>query len=112
MSTKKSYAIIKTGGKQYRVAKDDIIEVEMLKAKQDGLVEFDEVLFIGDENSPKIGAPAIKGFKVTGELISIVPGPKVTSLKYKPSHNNYRKFGHRQHYARIKITEIARDKGE
>lgn len=110
MSTKKSYAIIKSGGKQYRVAKDDIIEVEMLKANPGETVEFGEVLYIGDgEHSPKIGAPSVKGFKVTGELLDIVPGPKITSLKYKPSHNNYRKFGHRQHYARIKITEISKE---
>lgn len=108
MSSKKSYAIIKTGGKQYRVAKDDIIEVEMLNAEPGEKVEFAEVLFIGDEHSPKIGAPSVKGFKVTGELLDIVGGPKVVSLKYKPSHNNYRKFGHRQHYARVKITEIAK----
>ncbi len=108
MSTKKSYAIIKTGGKQYRVAKDDIIEIEMIDAELGAKVEFADILFLGDESSPKIGAPAVKGFKVTGELLSIVPGPKVTSLKYKPSHNNYRKFGHRQHYARVKITDIAK----
>lgn len=108
MSSKKSYAIIKTGGKQYRVAKDDIIEVEMLDAELGDKVEFAEVLFVGDESSPLVGAPSVKGFTVTGELLSIVPGPKVSSLKYKPSHNNYRRFGHRQHYARIKITEIAK----
>jgi len=108
MSSKKSYAIIKTGGKQYRVAKDDIIEVEMLDAEPGEKVEFAEVLFIGEEDSTKIGAPSVKGFKVTGELLDIVAGPKVVSLKYKPSHNNYRKFGHRQHYARVKITEIAK----
>lgn len=112
MSTaKKSYAIIKTGGKQYRVAKDDIIEVEMLGSNPGEKVEFSEILFIGDEQSPQIGSPAVKGFKVIGELLSIVPGRKVISLKYKPSHNNYRKFGHRQHYARIKITEISKEKG-
>lgn len=108
MSSKKSYAIIQTGGKQYRVAKDDIIEVEMLDAEPGSKVEFAEVLFIGDENSPKVGESALKGFKVTGELLDIVPGPKVSSLKYKPSSNNYRRFGHRQHYARVKITEIAK----
>lgn len=112
MSSKKSYAIIKTGGKQYRVAIDDIIEVEMTGSNPGEKIEFAEVLFVGDENSPKIGAPAVKGFKVTGELLSIVPGPKVTSLKYKPSHNNYRKFGHRQHYARVKITGISKGKEE
>lgn len=108
MNPKKSYAIIKTGGKQYRVAKDDIIEVEMLDADPGSKVEFADVLFIGDESSPKVGSPSVKGFVVTGELLDIVAGPKVTSLKYKPSHNNYRKFGHRQHYARVKITEIAK----
>jgi large subunit ribosomal protein L21 len=105
MSSKNSYAIIKTGGKQYRVAKDDIIEVEMFGTEPGAKVEFDEVLFVGGDN--KIGAP-FTGFKVTGELLDIVGGPKVTSLKYKPSHNNYRKFGHRQHYARVRITEIAK----
>jgi large subunit ribosomal protein L21 len=107
MSSNQQYAIIKTGGKQYRVAKDDIIEVEMLDAEPGATIEFEEVLFVGGDAS-KIGAPAIKGFKVTGELLDIVGGPKVSSLKYKPSHNNYRRFGHRQHYARVRITEIAK----
>lgn len=107
MSSNQQYAIIKTGGKQYRVAKDDIIEVEMLDVEPGATIEFEEVLFVGGDAS-KIGAPAIKGFKVTGELLDIVGGPKVSSLKYKPSHNNYRRFGHRQHYARVRITEIAK----
>ncbi|MBS4166845.1 50S ribosomal protein L21 [Neochlamydia sp. AcF65] len=108
MSSNKSYAIIKTGGKQYRVAKDDIIQVEMLDAEPGEKVEFAEVLFVGEENSSHVSAQALEGFKVMGELLDIVAGPKVVSLKYKPSHNNYRKFGHRQHYARVKITEIAK----
>jgi large subunit ribosomal protein L21 len=101
------YAIIKSGGKQYRVAEDDIIEVELLDAEPGSQVEFTDVLFVCDGSLAKIGKNAL-GYSVKGEMIGSVPGPKVVSMKYKPSHHQYRKFGHRQHYSRIKITGIAK----
>ncbi len=102
------YAIIKVGGKQYRVAKDDIIEVELLDAEQGAHVHFKEILFVDDGTSPLVGGPHVPGFIVTGQLLDTVSGPKITSVKYKRSHNTRKKFGHRQHYSRVKITEIGK----
>ncbi len=99
------YAIIKTGGKQYRVAKGDIIEVELLNAFSLGdQIEF-EVLFINNDKDTLIGSNASSAF-VKGEVLDIVRGPKITTLKYKPSHNICRKWGHRQTYSLVKITDI------
>lgn len=102
------YAIIKTGGKQYRVAKDDIIEVELLDAELGSNVEFTDVLFYTDGSKATLGEPVVAGCVVKGELLGEATGPKITSMKYKPSHHQYRKFGHRQHYSRVKITEIGK----
>ncbi len=108
----KTYAIIKTGGKQYRVAQDDIIDVELLDAELGAQVEFPEILMLNDGDSAKFGKPSLSGAVVKGELLEVVAGPKLMSVKYKPSHHQYRKFGHRQHYSRVKITEIGKAKGE
>lgn len=107
------YAVIKSGGKQYRVKQGQIIDVELLFGEKTPVdagsqVEFGEVLFIGDDSSVELGSPFIQGCVVKGEVIGIAAGPKITSIKYKPSHNEVRKFGHRQHYTRVKITEIAK----
>lgn len=99
------YAIIKTGGKQYRVAIGDIIDVELLDVES-GSIEFSEVLFSFDGSKTHIGAPAIENFLVYGEVLGQVAGEKITSLKYKPRQNQCRKWGHRQKYTRVKITGI------
>lgn len=101
------YAIIKTGGKQYRVQKGDIIDVELLNNVQEGGEVKFEVLFIANGSEFQVGKPHLPGSSVTGKLIGTVPGPKVTTMKYKRSHNEYRHWGHRQKYARIEIIEIA-----
>ncbi len=106
--TSKMYAIIKTGGKQYRVEQDDIIEVELLDANFGEQVEFEEVLFINDGQKAVVGGPNLPGYRVKGELLGIANGPKISSMKYKPSHHQYRRFGHKQHYSRVRITEIAK----
>lgn len=101
------YAIIKTGGKQYRVAKGDVIDVELLDVQDGANVEFKDVLIFCNGSDTKVGAPIVDGCTVVGEVVAAeVGGPKVMSVKYKRSHNQYRKFGHRQHYSRIKITDI------
>lgn len=107
----KTYAIIKTGGKQYRVSQDDVIDVELLNdAKLGSEVNFD-VLFVNDESNANVGLPSVSGFVVKGELLGFSTGPKITSMKYKASHHQYRKFGHRQHYSRVKITQIGKTSG-
>ncbi|MBA3603672.1 MAG: 50S ribosomal protein L21 [Parachlamydiaceae bacterium] len=100
------YAIIQTGGKQYKVAPGDFIDVELLEANLGDQLQFD-VLFVNDGTSLLIGAPLVEGAVVRGELLDWVGGPKVTSVKYKRSHHQYRKFGHRQKYCRVKITEVS-----
>lgn len=100
------YAIIKTGGKQYRVQEGDIVDVELLTAEAGAQVEFEEVLFAFDGAKTQVGKPSIPNFLVYGEVLGTVRGEKVTSLKYKPSHNQCRKWGHRQDYTRVKITGI------
>lgn len=99
------YAIIKTGGKQYRVAIGDIIDVELVDGEVGSEVKFNEVLFVSDGSEPIFGEPTIAGYTVFGELIDSVAGPKVTSVKYIPG-NHRKKIGHRQHYSRLKITRI------
>lgn len=100
-----NYAIIKTGGKQYKVAQGDIIDVELLDANLGDQVQF-EVLFVNNGANTLVGAPLVEGSIVKGELLDWVGGPKVSSVKYKPSHHQYRKFGHRQKYSRVKIIEV------
>lgn len=103
------YAIIQSGSKQYRVKKDDIIQVDLLEANPGEQVEFREVLFLGGEGCPvQVGKPTIAGCVVKGQYLAVAKGPKVTSIKYKRRKNNYRKFGHRQRYAEIQITEIVK----
>jgi large subunit ribosomal protein L21 len=103
------YAIIITGGKQYRVAEGDIIDVELLD-KDSGPVEFSSVLFANDGSKTQIGSPNISNFFVFGEVLGTVKGEKVKGLKYKASHNQCRTWGHRQKYTRVKITGIGSKK--
>jgi large subunit ribosomal protein L21 len=100
------YAIIETGGKQYRVEKGDVIDVELLDTKDDKKVEFTNVLFVNNAGSVKIGNPHVAKSSVQGELMQEVKGPKEIAFKYKQRKPFRRKVGHRQRYARVKITEI------
>lgn len=104
MTTK--YAIIKTGGKQYRVAVGDEIDVELLAGDLGSEVKFTEVLLTNNGSTTVVGKPHVPGCVVVGECIDYVAGPKVTSVKYIPG-NHRKKIGHRQHYSRVKITQIA-----
>lgn len=104
------YAIIKTGGKQYRVRVGDVIAVELLDSNTGDQIEFNEVLFVHDGSHPHIGGPFIANFSVFGKVLGEVKGEKVTSLKYKRSHNTCRKWGHRQRYTEFEITGIEKRK--
>ena len=99
------YAVIKTGGKQYRVQKDDVIYVEKLDAKEGDAVNF-EVLMLGKDDGVVIGTPVVEGAKVEGEVLGQVKSAKVVVYKYKYKKNERRKQGHRQPYTKVKITEI------
>jgi len=100
------YAIIETGGKQYRVEEGDVIDVELLGIEKNGKVEFKNVLLLNTGSAAKVGKPHVDGCIVHGELMQEVRGPKVISFKYKKRKNYRRKVGHRQNYSRVKITEI------
>jgi len=99
------YALIQTGGKQYRVAEGDRIEVERLSTKS-GNVEFSQVLLLNDGNTTHIGTPYVEKSLVKGEVIEEKKGPKVFSFKYKRRKNYHRKVGHRQRYLVVKILVI------
>ncbi len=101
------YAIIKTGGKQYRVAKGDIIDIDILKEEMNAKVEFNEVLFVKNGATTEVGTPSVSGYSVIGEIIGESAGPKVVSLKYKARQHRQKKWGHRQHYTRVKIIDIS-----
>lgn len=100
------FAIIETGGKQYRVEKGDVIDVELLDAEKGEKISFTNVLFCTNGGKTKIGSPTINGCAVHAELLQEVRGPKVVSFKYKKRKNYRRKVGHRQDYLRVKITGI------
>lgn len=100
------YAVIKTGGKQYRVAQNDILTVEKLAGEAGATIEFDDVLMVGEGESVKVGAPRVAGAKVTAELVEQTRGPKVIAFKKRRRKNSRRKRGHRQDLSLIRITGI------
>ena len=100
------YAIIVTGGKQYRVQKGDVIYVEKLDAEADSNYTFDTVLAVGEEGNVKFGTPTVAGATVTGKVVKNGKGKKLTVLTYRPKKDSKRKMGHRQPFTKIEITEI------
>ena len=99
------FAVIKTGGKQYRVAKDDVIVVEKLDGKTGGKVTFQDVLMTGDGKTVKLGKD-VSGVTVTGKLIDTNKGDKVTVFKKRRRNTYRRKIGHRQTESHVQITAI------
>lgn len=100
------YAVIKTGGKQYRVAPNDVIQVERLDVKPGASVELDQVLMLGGDE-PKFGAPLVAGVKVAATVLEQVRGPKVIIFKKRRRKNSRRRTGHRQDLTVLRITDIA-----
>lgn len=99
------YAVIRTGGKQYRVQKDDVLEVELLEAKKGDTVTLNEVLLIGGSTT-KVGAPTVSGASVKAEVVDHIKDDKVIVFKKKRRQNYRRKNGHRQNLTVLKITDI------
>lgn len=99
------YAIIETGGKQYRVEKGDTIKVEKLDVEPGKKVTFENVLFIGDKTAT-IGTPTIEGATVTGKVVSVGRNKKVIVYKYKPKKGFHKKNGHRQFFTEVLIEKI------
>ncbi len=102
-----SYAVIKTGGKQYKVKSGEILKVEKLKdVKSNSKIQFDEILAYGDNNIIEVGAPIINGAKVEANLIKNGKSKTVLIFKKRRRHNSRRKNGHRQEYSMIRINKI------
>ena len=99
------YAIIATGGKQYRVSEGDKIYIEKIDAEVDSTVSFD-VLLLGNEGDVKVGTPVVEGVKVEGKVVGQIRGEKIIVFKYKAKKNYRRKQGHRQPYTKVEITKI------
>jgi large subunit ribosomal protein L21 len=102
------FAVIRTGGKQYRVAPDDVITVDKLSGAPGELVEFGEVLVLGGDNV-QLGAPTVAGAAVAGEVVEQGRGAKIIAFKKRRRKNSRRKRGHRQEFTVIRITEILTD---
>lgn len=100
------YAVIRTGGKQYRVSEGQLLRVEKLTGKSGDKINFPEVLLLGGD-SPKVGQPFVKGASVAAEIVGEGRGPKIIVFKFKRRKNQRRKNGHRQPYTTLKITGIS-----
>jgi large subunit ribosomal protein L21 len=102
-----AYAIIRTGGKQFRVAPGEVVRVPSLADKNEGdQVEF-EVLVAGGDNGVRIGAPTVEGARVTGTVVKQGRGPKIIVFKFKRRKQYKRKRGHRQGFTAVKIDSVA-----
>ncbi|HUI94387.1 MAG TPA: 50S ribosomal protein L21 [Xanthobacteraceae bacterium] len=102
------FAVIKTGGKQYRVAAEDLIKVEKVAGDPGDIIAFGEVLVVGGD-TPTLGTPTVAGATVAGEVLEQGRGPKVIAFKKRRRKNSRRKRGHRQEFTLVRITEILTD---
>ena len=100
------YAILKTGGKQYKVSEGDVIYVEKLGVEDGATVFFDEVLVVGEGDSITVGAPYVSGAVVTGTVEKTGKGKKINIFKMKPKKGYRRRQGHRQPYTKVTIASI------
>jgi len=102
------FAVFKTGGKQYRVAADDVLKVDKVKGERGEIVEFGEVLVVGGD-SVMLGVPTVAGATVAAEVLDQARGPKIIAFKKRRRKNSRRKRGHRQEFTLVRITEILTD---
>ena len=100
------FAIIETGGKQYKVAQGDVINVELLNVEADSTIEIDKVLAINDGTELKVGTPYVEGAKVACKVLEHGKGKKVIVFRYKAKKNERTKNGHRQPYTKLEITSL------
>lgn len=101
------YAVIATGGKQYRVAKGDVIKVEKLPLDAGSEVQFDQVLMVGQGADVTVGAPYIEGGKVSGKVVAQERGDKIMVIKFRRRKHYRKQMGHRQYYTKVEITGIS-----
>jgi large subunit ribosomal protein L21 len=102
------FAVIRTGGKQYRVAAEDVIKIEKVAGDPGEIVQFGEVLLVGGDNVT-VGAPTVAGASVAAEVLEQGRGPKVIAFKKRRRKNSRRKRGHRQEFTLLRVTEILTD---
>ena len=103
------YAVVKTGGKQYRVSKDDTIMVESIKAEAGSTIQLDDVMMLDDNGSVTIGTPSVEGAIVSAEVVKQARGPKLIIFRRKRRKNHRRIRGHRQDLTLLKILDISAD---
>jgi large subunit ribosomal protein L21 len=101
------YAVIVTGGRQYRVMQGEVLRVEKLDAEPDSAVTFDNVLLVGEGDTVTVGAPGVKGASVTAKVRGHGRADKVRIVKFRRRKHHRKQMGHRQHYTEIEITGIA-----
>ena len=100
------YAIVKTGGKQFKAAKDEVLIIEKLEGEPGTKIVLDEVVLVADGAKVKVGSPFVKGAKVTGEIVRQAKGPKINAFNYKAKKNERKRWGHRQPLTHFKVTAI------
>lgn len=100
------YAVIETGGKQYRVNEGDVIFIEKLEVEENATVSFDKVVAVGKDDGIVVGAPYVEGAVVSATALKNGRGKKITVFTYKPKKSSSRKMGHRQAYTQVKIDSI------
>ena len=100
-----AYAVIRTGGKQYRVAEGDTVRVDLLSGAAGDKIKFDDVLLIGGDE-PKIGTPKVAGASVEGEIVGEARGNKLVVFKFRKRKRSRKKAGHRQSFTSVKITKV------
>ncbi|MFP4154905.1 MAG: 50S ribosomal protein L21 [Halothiobacillaceae bacterium] len=101
------YAVVVTGGKQYRVAEGDTVRVELLDAEQGSTVSLDQVLLVANGEDIKVGTPTVSGAKVEAEVVSHGRGKKVEIIKFRRRKHHRKHQGHRQYFTELKITGIS-----
>ncbi len=100
------YAVIETGGKQYKVAEGDVLRVELLHAAEGASVSFEKVLLVAQEGMVRVGDPVVAKARVTGKILGEERGPKVIHFRYRRRKDSRKKQGHRQDYHRVLIEKI------
>jgi large subunit ribosomal protein L21 len=100
------YAVIVTGGKQYRVMQGEILRVELLQAAVDSTVQFDQVLMVGEGEAVKVGAPTVSGASVSAKVRTHGRADKIRIVKFRRRKHHRKQMGHRQHYTEVEITGI------
>lgn len=101
-----AYAVIRTGGKQYRVSEGDTLEIEKLNVEPGSKAKFDDVLLVASDAGVRIGTPVVKGASVTADVVDQIKGDKIVAFKYRRRKGYHRTVGHRQRLTKVKITAI------